>query len=68
MRRSSSPYLVTAPTPEQRCYELIVPLVLVAHRPYRVTPWLRITCDRETQEITCAAGMRVERPYWDGHD
>lgn len=52
---------VTAPTEDERHYDLDVDLKLRVHDRYRVKPWLRITANCATEEVTMAAGLRIER-------
>ena len=60
--QAKSPYLVTAPSADERCYELSVQLIgLKTNSRYRAHPWLRITANCQTDAITVAAGIRVER-------
>lgn len=62
MRPATSPYLITAPTESQRCYEMCVQVPGLRMREReRVRPWIRITADDQTEAVTLAAGMTVDR-------
>lgn len=59
-RPAQSPYLITAPSEHVRVYEMAVLYRLKAMTPRKVYPWIRISADDRTGEVTLAAGMRVE--------
>ena len=62
MRPAKSPYLITAPTEHERCYALVVALPhLRPQKSYALKPWLRITANCQTDEITVAAGITCKR-------
>jgi hypothetical protein len=61
MRPATSPYLVTEPRPHERCFEMSVRDVPHRHTErYHLYPWLRITANSVTEEITIAAGIKAE--------
>lgn len=65
MSRPATPGpFITAPTEDERCYELAVTIplrYLRAERGYTLKPWLKITANCATQEVTMSAGFRAER-------
>lgn len=61
-RPSPNAYLVTAPTHEQRQYDLTVHVPRLRPKPgCTLHPWVRVIANCETGEVTCAAGMKVLR-------
>ena len=60
--KASSKYVITAPSEAEIRYDLdVVVLGLRVAETYRLVPWLRITANKETDEVTCSAGIRGER-------
>ena len=60
---SKSAYLITAPSATERRYDLSVTVPhLKPARQVLLQPWLRITANVETEEITCAAGIKARKP------
>lgn len=58
---SPSALLITAPSDDVRCYDLCVTLPrlrLTASR-YTTVPWVRITANCLTEDVTLAAGIKV---------
>lgn len=60
---SQSALLITAPSDDLRVYDLCVTVPhLRTGVKYRTVPWVRVTANCVTEEVTLAAGIRVLRP------
>jgi hypothetical protein len=59
-RPAQSPYLITAPTPAIRQYDLVV--MLPSLRPGRKPPCLRILADCETDDVRASIHVRRVTP------
>lgn len=61
-RRSLGPMLILAPTHDERVYEMAVRITRTeAASAFERNPWLRITANITTGEVTLAAGVKVKR-------
>jgi hypothetical protein len=60
--RALGALVITAPTDQERLFTMAVRVPraeLEPRTPRPLYPWLTIRANVETQEITCAAGIRV---------
>lgn len=56
--------LITAPSEHERLYEMAVRLYRLELKPspgYLLHPWITVRANCETDEITLAAGIRIQR-------
>lgn len=67
--RSLGPMLITAPTDDQRVYEMAVRITRAeASSAFERKPWIRITAELSTGRVTLAAGVKVKRKQIDEED
>jgi len=61
--------LITAPTDDQRVYEMAVRITRAeASSAFERKPWIRISANIDTGEVTLAAGVKVKRKHTDEED
>ena len=60
---SRSALLITAPSPDDRCYDLCVTVPqLKTFQKVQAVPWVRVRANVVTEEVTLAAGIKMMRP------
>jgi hypothetical protein len=67
--RSLGAMLVTAPSEQERCYQMAVRLGLREMRPMpgcHMEPWVRLTANIDTGDVCLAAGIKVKHDEDDG--
>lgn len=61
-RRALGPMLITAPSQDERVYEMAVRITRSEASPlFQRKPWIRIKAELSTGEVWLAAGVKVKR-------
>lgn len=61
--RALGPMLITAPTDDERVYEMAVRIVAAEYQSakFERRPWLKVRAELSTGEIYLSAGVKVKR-------